>query len=198
LCCAGVWPGDRRARDYRQRFALTDRQAASHEVWIVPYSVCRPRRTAQGKPCPGPFHFGVWRYSGTHTAFASPLWFLAPRASCLEHYFVGNAARLDHSWSALLSATYQIQILSRYRDLAGISLPATLMGLPDPSQLCSSRQVRAPFGVLWPTCRLCRAPAASFIVAGPSQSLDWSRALAGASGIYPCPPAVPCYSPAPL
>jgi hypothetical protein len=44
---------DRRACDCRRRFAPTDRQAASHEVLIVPFSVCWPRRTARGEPCPG-------------------------------------------------------------------------------------------------------------------------------------------------
>jgi hypothetical protein len=66
---------DRRACDCRRRFAPTDRQAASHEVLIVPFSVCWPRRTAQSEPCPGLSRFGVLRFSGTHADFASPLRF---------------------------------------------------------------------------------------------------------------------------
>jgi hypothetical protein len=69
---------DRRACDCRRRFAPTDRQAASHEVLTVPFSVCRPRRTARGEPCPGLSRFGVERFVGTHADLASPL-----RFSCL-------------------------------------------------------------------------------------------------------------------
>jgi hypothetical protein len=69
---------DRRASDCRRRFAPTDRQAASHEVLTVPFSVFRPRRTAQSEPCPGLSRFGVLRFFGTHADLASPL-----RFSCL-------------------------------------------------------------------------------------------------------------------
>jgi hypothetical protein len=70
---------DRRACDCRRRFAPTDRQAASHEVLIVPFSVCWPRRTARGEPCPGLSRFGVLRFSAPTPISLRPCGFRASR-----------------------------------------------------------------------------------------------------------------------